>query len=279
MRYFVYDVFTDTPFGGNQLAIVPDAGALTTAQMQTIAREFNFSETSFVLPPEDPTHTARVRYFTPMRELPFAGHPTVGTAVMLADQGGPEDGEDMVLELGVGPLMCQAKDGAASFRTEHPLEVKAHPAAELVCNAIGCEIGNLRGEPVLASLGGDFVYVQIDNRDTLSKLCPNSDAMREGAALYPGNHDFAVYPYVIEGKEAHARMFAPLDGIPEDPATGSAAAPLAALMCREFGRDIALTIHQGVDMGRPSRIELTADPKGVTVAGKAVKVMEGNLFI
>ncbi len=276
MRYFVYDVFTDTPFGGNQLAIVPDAGDLSTEQMQAIAREFNFSETSFILPPEDPAHTARVRYFTPMRELPFAGHPTVGTAVMLADQGGDEN---MVLELGVGPLTCMAKDGAASFRTEHPLEVKAHPAAELVCNAIGCDIGNLRSEPVLASLGGDFVYVQIDNRTTLSKLCPNSDAMREGAALYPGNHDFAVYPYVLDGNKAHARMFAPLDGIPEDPATGSAAAPLAALMCRELDRNIDLTIHQGVDMGRASRIELTADPKGVTVAGKAVKVMEGELFL
>ena len=276
MRYFVYDVFTDTPFGGNQLAIVPEAGDLSEAQMQTIAREFNFSETSFVLPPEDPAHTARVRYFTPMRELPFAGHPTVGTAVMLSDLGGAND---MVLELGVGPLICQAKEGAASFRTEHPLEIKAHPAADLVCRAIGCEIGNLRSEPVLASLGGDFVYVQLDNRDTLSKLCPNMDAMREGAALYPGNHDFAVYPFVMDGKDAHARMFAPLDGIPEDPATGSAAAPLASLMCQSLGRDIALTVHQGTDMGRPSRIELLADAKGVTVAGQAVKVMEGTLLL
>ncbi|MDA5094294.1 PhzF family phenazine biosynthesis protein [Aliiroseovarius sp. KMU-50] len=276
MRYFVYDVFTDTPFGGNQLAIIPDAGDLTDAQMQTIAREFNFSETSFVLPPKDPGHTARVRYFTPARELPFAGHPTIGTAVMMADENGIED---MVLELGVGPLSCRAAEGCASFFTEHPLEVKGHPAAELVAHAMGCEIGNLRSVPVLASLGGDFVYAQLDNRETLSKLCPDIEAMREGAALYPGNHDFAVYPYVLEGNTVHARMFAPLDGIPEDPATGSAAAPLAALLCKTLGRRVEITVHQGDDMGRPSRIALTADQDRVTVTGKAVKVMEGTLFL
>lgn len=276
MRYFVYDVFTDTPFGGNQLAVLPDAGDLTEAQMQAIAREFNFSETSFVLPPQNPNHTARVRYFTPMRELPFAGHPTVGTAVMLADQG---HAGDMVLELGVGPLSCTAKDGSATFTTEHPLQIKAHPAAELVCDAIGCTIGNLRSAPVLASLGGDFVFVQLDNRDTLSRLCPNTEVMREGAALYPGNHDFAVYPFVVEGDVVHTRMFAPLDGIPEDPATGSAAAPLAALMAQSLDRALTITVHQGDDMGRPSRIQLTADVSGVSVGGQAVKVMEGRLLI
>lgn len=276
MRFFVYDVFADTPFGGNQLAIVPDAGDLSDAEMQAIAREFNFSETSFVMPPEDPEHTARVRYFTPTRELPFAGHPTVGTAVMMAEEHGHED---MVLELAIGPLTCRATGNSASFFTEHPLEIKAHPAADLVARAVGCDILNLRSVPVLASLGGDFVFVQLDSRETLSKLCPCIDAMREGAALYPGNHDFAVYPYVIDGSTVHARMFAPLDGIPEDPATGSAAAPLAALLGETLNRRVEITVHQGDDMGRPSRISLTAENGRVTVAGQAVKVMEGQLFL
>ncbi len=276
MRYFVYDVFTDTPFGGNQLAIIPDAGHLSDAQMQAIAREFNFSETSFILPPETPEHTARVRYFTPARELPFAGHPTVGTAVLLAKTLGQND---LTLELGIGPLPCKVAGNTASFTTDHPLEIKGHPPADLVARAIGCDILNLRGVPVIASLGGDFVFTQIDSRETLSKLRPNVEAMREGCALYPGNHDFAVYPYVLNGNTAHARMFAPLDGIPEDPATGSAAAPLAALLSETLGRRIALTIHQGEDMGRPARLDLIAENQRVTVTGQAVKTMEGTLFL
>ena len=276
MQYFVYDVFTDTPFGGNQLAVIPDATGLSDTDMLTIAREFNFSETSFVLPPDDPNHTARVRYFTPTRELPFAGHPTIGTAIMLSDLG---NDADMVLELGVGPLVAKAKDGAASFVTEHPLEIKGAPDMTLVARAIGCAPDDILSQPVLASLGGDFVFAQLKDRKTLSALSPNLDAMREGTAQFPGNHDFAVYPWVDEGDVIHARMFAPLDGIPEDPATGSAAAPLAALLCKWRGAPVDITIHQGDDMGRPSRIKLIAEPGRVTVAGRAVKVMEGRLTV
>lgn len=275
--YAVYDVFTDTAFGGNQLAVIPDAEGLTDAQMQTIAREFNFSETTFVLPPEDPAHTAQIRIFTPMRELPFAGHPTIGTAVMLADMG---YGPDMVLELGVGPLPAYAQAGQASFVTEVPLERKGNPEIDLVARAVGCAPKNIIAQPEIASLGGDFVYAQLDSRETLSALSPNTDAMREGTQLFPGNHDFAVYAWVEgAGGTIHARMFAPLDGIPEDPATGSAAAPLAAILCADRGEPQSLTIHQGYDMGRPSQIHLKAEPGRVTVAGSAVRTMSGKLIL
>jgi trans-2,3-dihydro-3-hydroxyanthranilate isomerase len=276
MRYYVYDVFTDTPFGGNQLAIVPDADGLSPSQMQQIAREFNFSETSFILTPQDPAHTAQVRYFTPMRELPFAGHPTIGTAIMLADLG---NDENMVLELGVGPLSCTAANGFSSFTTDHPLEIKGQPEVDLVARAIGCAPDQIIGQPQIASLGGDFVLVELNDRDTLSSLTPNIDAMREGTALFPGNHDFAVYPYVSHGDIVHARMFAPLDGIAEDPATGSAAAPLAAFLQKTADGPIKINIHQGDDMGRPSRISLRADKNSVTVSGNAIKIMQGEIFL
>lgn len=275
--YAVYDVFTDTPFGGNQLAVIPDGDGLSDAQMQTIAREFNFSETTFVLPPEDPAHTACIRIFTPMRELPFAGHPTIGTAVMLAEMG---YGPDMVLELGVGPLPAHAEAGQARFVTEVPLERKGTPTVELVARTIGCSPDQIVAQPEIASLGGDFVYVQLDNRDTLSSLSPNVDAMREGTQLFPGNHDFAVYAWVEDDdRTLHARMFAPLDGIPEDPATGSAAAPLAALLCADRGENQSLIIRQGYYMGRPSQIYLQAEPGKVTVAGSAIRTMSGKLIL
>lgn len=275
--YAVYDVFTDTPFGGNQLAVIPEAEGLTDAQMQVIAREFNFSETTFVLPPENPANTARIRIFTPNRELPFAGHPTIGTAVMLADMG---HGPDMVLELGVGPLVAHAEAGQASFVTEVPLERKGKPEVDLVARAIGCAPDQIVTQPEIASLGGDFVYAQLDSRATLSALSPNTDAMREGTIAFPGNHDFAVYAWIEDTDGTiHARMFAPLDGIPEDPATGSAAAPLAALLCEDRGAPQSLTIHQGYDMGRPSQIYLKAEPGGVTVSGTAVRTMSGKLIL
>lgn len=277
MRDFsVYDVFTDTAFGGNQLAVIPDAQGLSETQMQVIAREFNFSETTFVLPPADPAHTARIRIFTPMRELPFAGHPTIGTAVLLAEMG---HGPDMVLELGIGPLPAHAEAGQARFVTQAPLQRKGRPDPILVARAIGCTAQAIIGRPEIASLGGDFVYVQLNSRDTLSKLHPDTEAMREGARLYPGDHNFAVYPWVeTPDGTIHARMFAPLDGTREDPATGSAAAPLAALLCADRGAPQTLTIHQGDDMGRPSRIFLRAEPGRVTVSGAAVRVMSGKLI-
>lgn len=272
--YLVYDVFTGQRFGGNQLAVIPQAEALAEADLQRIAREFNFSETTFVFAPDDPAHTARVRIFTPTTELPFAGHPTIGTAVALADLGA---GPDMVLELGVGPLVAQAAQGRARFTTEVPLERIAAPDPTLVARALGMAADQMKSPPVMASLGVAFTFTELDSRATLAALQPDVAAFREGAALHPAGLDFAQFAWVETADgDIHARMFAPLDAMPEDPATGSAAATLAALLAEARGT-YSGTIHQGEDMGRPSAIGVEAVPGRVTVSGAAVKVMEGRL--
>jgi trans-2,3-dihydro-3-hydroxyanthranilate isomerase len=273
--YLVYDVFTPRRFGGNPLAIVADARDLTPGEMQAIAREFNFSETVFLLPPEDPAHAARLRIFTPTAEVPFAGHPTIGTAVMLADAGlGPE----MVLELAIGPIRARAEGGHASFTTEAPLKRLAAPETALVAEALGIPAGSITARPVMATLGLGFCFTPVATRAVLAACTPDLAAFRRGVEAHPEGLDFAQFVYVEEDDVIHARMFAPLSGVPEDPATGSAAATLAALLAEIRGEAVALTIHQGEDMGRPSVIEARAEPGGaVTVAGQAVRVMQGEL--
>ncbi|MGR3313149.1 PhzF family phenazine biosynthesis protein [Roseovarius indicus] len=276
-RYMVYDVFTDTRFGGNQLAVFPDATALPEADLQAIAAEFNFSEVTFVYPPENPAHTARVRIFTPTMEIPFAGHPVIGTAVALVDAG---HGPDMVLELAVGPLSCKVDTGTAAFTTAAPLETLARPEPALVARALGVQPSDIATEthpPTMASLGLPFTISELTSRAALSACQTDIAAFREGAKAHPGGLDFAQFAYVRDGETIHARMFAPLDNIPEDPATGSACATLAALLAETLGKDLSLTVHQGEDMGRPSRIGLQTQQGRVTVSGQAVQVMEGRL--
>ncbi len=277
--YLVYDVFTDTVFGGNPLAVIPDATALDAALLQKIAREFNFSETSFVYPPEDPAHAARVRIFTPTREVPFAGHPAIGTAIALADLGRPGD---MILELGVGPVPCHAGDGAARFRTTRPLERLHTPEAAVVADCLGLFRDDIRTDrvpPVVASVGLPFVFAELTGLEPLARAGPRREAFLAAAARYPLPFDFAVAAYVRDGGDIRMRMFAPLDDIPEDPATGSAAAALGALLASEDGTAVTLDIAQGLEMGRPSRIGIEAGPDGVTVAGSARRVMEGRLTL
>lgn len=274
--YLVYDVFTARRFGGNPLAIVPDARDLTETELREIAAEFNYSETVFLTPPETAGHTARMRIFTPKAELPFAGHPTIGTAVMLAEAGfGPE----MVLELGVGPIRATAGNGRASFTTETPLQRLAAPETALVADALGISPGSITARPVMASLGLGFTFTPVATRAVLAACAPDVSAFRRGAEAHPEGLDFAQFVYVEDDAVIHARMFAPLSGVTEDPATGSAAATLAALLAEIRGHDVRLTIHQGEDMGRPSLIEVTATSgSGVTVSGQAVQVMRGELL-
>lgn len=277
--YLVYDVFTATAFGGNQLAVFPDAQGLPEDRLQAITREFNFSEATFVYPPDDPAHTARVRIFTPTREVPFAGHPTIGTAIALHDLGA---GSDMVLELGVGPIPCHVGEAGASFTTPVPLEMIAHPAASLVAEALGLPAAAVRTDrhvPVQASLGLAFVLVELADRAALAAAHPVIEACRRGAALHPAGLDFAIFAYVRHGEAVEARMFAPLDNMPEDPATGSASATLGAYLAQLPGGPQRLGISQGVDMGRPSQIGVLVGAGGVTVTGQAVKTMAGRLFL
>lgn len=277
--YLVYDVFTDAPFGGNPLAVIPDAAGLAEELFQKIAREFNFSETVFVLPPRDPAHTARLRIFTPTQEVPFAGHPTIGAAVALNDAGGPRQ---MVLELGVGPIACSAAAGAARFVTTRALERLHAPEPGVVAECLGLAPGDIRSDahgPVMASVGLPFVLAELADLATLGRCAPVTAAFRAAAARYPSPFDFAVAAYVRDGAQVRMRMFAPLDDIPEDPATGSAAAALGAHLADLAGGPVTLDIHQGVEMGRPSRIRVEAGPSGVAVAGSARRIMEGRLLL
>ena len=279
--FVVYDVFTDTAFGGNPLAVITDASALGEEQLWQIAREFNFSETTFVYPPDDPANDARVRILTPTIEMPFAGHPTVGTAIALRDLGLVRD--NMVLELGVGPIPVAISNAEARFTTRVPLEQGAGPTVGDVARMISLDATAIRTDshaPVLAGVGVGFVLAELADADALSAALPSVDDFRRVGG--PDAKRLGLFIYTRDGTAIQARMFAPLGGIMEDPATGSAAAALAAYLGYLDGASACFHITQGVDMGRPSliRAEVTVEdgaPVEIAIAGKAVKVMEGRL--
>ncbi len=280
--YLVYDVFTKDAFGGNPLAVIPNAEGLAEDQLQKIAREFNFSETTFVFPRETEGTDARVRIFTPTRELAFAGHPTVGTAIALADMN--RAGELMVLELGVGPIHVAVSGGRARFTTRVPLETAPAPDVPQIAACLGLPEASIQTDAhpaEFAGLGTDFVLTELVDRAALDAATPQLDGFR-AAATDPGR--LALFLYVRDGQRIEARMFAPLGGILEDPATGSASAALAAYLGRLDGRSQKFEISQGVKMGRPSQIsaEVTVEdgqPVEVAIAGYAVRVMEGRLTV
>ncbi|MEM9971907.1 MAG: PhzF family phenazine biosynthesis protein [Pseudomonadota bacterium] len=279
--FVVYDVFTDAPFGGNPLAVIPDARRLAEGDLMRITREFNFSETTFVYPSE--SCDARVRIFTPGSELAFAGHPTVGTAVALAALGRAPS--EMVLELGVGPIPVTVNGTHARFETRVPLEVGEAPGVAEVAACLGLPedaIKTANHAPVSAGLGTDFVLVEIADRAALLAAAPSLDDFRRVEDR--GAMRLGIFLYVRAGDAIDARMFAPLGGIMEDPATGSASAALAAYLGRLDGTSQTFSIRQGVDMGRPSAI--TAEvvvaggtPEMVAISGNAVRVMEGRLTL
>lgn len=281
IEYFVYDVFTDTPFGGNQLAVFPDAQGLPEDKLQSIAAEFNFSEVTFVYPPTDPSHTARVRIFTPTSEVDFAGHPIIGTLIALSDIG---HSSPMVLELGIGPLKGLVTEKGAAFTTSQDLDLLSYPNPALVAETLGLSQTLLKTDthaPVQASMGLPFTFVELKTRDALASCDTNINAIRRANALYPSGLDFAVFAYVRDGGDIHSRMFAPMDNIPEDPATGSASATLAALLTKILESPQVLSFVQGEDMGRPSYIgaQSALDPLAVEISGQAVRTMVGKFII
>lgn len=296
LNYATYDVFTDTRFAGNPLAVVFDADALTDAQMQTIAREFNLSETIFVRSAEYAQHAASVRIFTPTKELPFAGHPTIGCAIALAESRHAKAGASdllLVLEERVGPVRCGVKlnpKGAtfAEFTAPKLSErAGADPTAEACAKALGLEVPDIgfgKHMPSLFSAGVPFAMIPVADIATLARAKLTGD--ETSAAL--GATEVFVYTRA-DRKADHsfrARMFAPEIGIVEDPATGGAAAAFAGVLARF--EDLpdgwhTLPILQGVEMNRPSLIGLeveiaNAKLTGARIAGKAVKVSEGVLF-
>ena len=295
--YAVYDVFTSEPLAGNQLAVVFDCEGLDTARMQAIAREFNLSETVFILPPDKSEHAARVRIFLPVRELPFAGHPTVGAAVALAEKRLGKGRHAFVLEERVGDISCRAELGEGPGRAEFdlprlPLPVELDLDWKEAAAALGidiAEIGFDRHQVSVWTAGVPYVAVPVKSIRAVRQAAVNADKWLNLIKL-PGGIPAAPYIYCrggdFPGSHFHTRMFAPWDGIAEDPATGSAAAAFAgALMAFEgLGQGASMfRLEQGVEMGRASFIDLTLTCASgalslVSIGGNAVKVAEGRLF-
>jgi trans-2,3-dihydro-3-hydroxyanthranilate isomerase len=289
-RYVTTDVFTDRRFGGNPLAVVLDAEGLSASEMQAIATEFNYSETTFVLPPRDPTHTAQVRIFTPRTEVPFAGHPNVGTAFVLARdrlERGERLPESFRFEEGAGLVPVRLlRDGDAVVGAELTAPVALSRGAELTAaQAAAClslPIEDLRLEahpPIVVSVGLPFVMVELTSRDALRRARPDHAAHER---LLPPIGAEGVYAYTGDadaGCDLQARMFAPLDGVVEDPATGSATAAAVALLAQLRGGDVSLRFGQGFDMGRPSLLDARVAEGAVHVGGRCVPVMAGSFDV
>lgn len=299
-RYLVYDVFASTGLSGNPLAIVLDAEGLTDAQMQRIAGEFNLSETVFVLPPENPVHTARVRIFTPRQELPFAGHPTVGTAIALSQEAGKAGGHTslVVLEENVGSVRCAVSTANGTCFAEFdlprlPQRFAFDAPSEVVAAALGLshhEIGFENHTISAWSAGVPYVCIPVANLEAAGKARLDAGLWEE---IAPGEGAVVGDPYIYCRETVnhdcafHARMFAPAAGIPEDPATGSAVAAFAgAILTHDEPMDgeHRYWIEQGIEMGRPSRIrlEIEVESMAITAArigGAAVKVAEGTLLL
>jgi trans-2,3-dihydro-3-hydroxyanthranilate isomerase len=259
--YLIVDVFSETPFGGNQLAVLTDARGLTTEAMQAITREFNFAESTFILPPDDPAHVAKVRIFTPARELPFAGHPTVGTACALV-MSGAQGPSEFVLEEGVGPVaVTTTKDGerySARLRLdrgpERPESVPTMADLAAVLSLPSEEVRDVFG----AGIGVNFTFVQLASRDAVDRATLDHAAWKRILADSWASQVHLFAGELEDGGEIYARMFAPAFGIAEDPATGAAAAAIAGAAALKRSSSLSFDIRQGVKMGRPSLIRASA---------------------
>ncbi len=298
LPFFTVDVFTTRRFAGNQLAIVEVADGLSTAQMQTLAREFNLSETIFVQTPADPANTAKVRIFFPTDEIPFAGHPTIGCAIHLAQKALPGEADfetTITLEevAGLVPVKVVRKSGTIRAQLTAPIVpfagVGNAPGVAMAAQALGLEpaqIGMPGHQAGLWQGGPTFLFIPLASRSALSAARPCEPGWSTMSAA-TGTDNVFLYTRDPDGvaHALHTRMFAPAGGIPEDPATGSASALLAAqlLASGEMAEGLnSFALHQGYDMGRPSNIGLEADVAGgklaaVRISGSSVKVSEGWL--
>lgn len=298
LEFFTLDVFTDRKFGGNPLAVVLEADPLSTEQMQTIAREFNLSETIFVMKPEDPANTAKVRIFFPTAEIPFAGHPTVGCAILLAERKnkpGCNFETEIRLEEVAGLVPVKVSRIGERSRAMFTAPVIPHaikgeiPNPALAARALSIDEGAIgfdRHRIGLWKGGPAYLYVPLNSRKILA-ACRVSEPAWSQMIEAAGVDSVFVYARGCDGENAHfrARMFAPTAGIPEDPATGSATAILAAqlLASGELAEGTTrLRLEQGYEMGRPADLMLEVDVanqaiKAVRVAGGAVRVMQGKL--
>ena len=296
--FVTVDVFTDRKFGGNPLAVVPDAAALSGAQMQAIATEFNLAETTFVLPPQNPSHTAEVRIFTPRAELPFAGHPNIGTAFALAKESEREGravSDPMIFEEKAGLVrLSLMKEGASvvgarlappqSLACGADIEADAIAAA---CSLAASDIETANHSPCIASCGIPFAFAELKTRPTLAAAQPRAELFTKELQV---DRVTGILLYVKErsgGFDLQVRMFAPLYGIPEDAASGSANVALAGLLASlrpEGDLKLHLRIGQGIDMGRPSLLEAGAEKRNgkitaLSIGGRCVPMMRGTLAV
>lgn len=279
LRYNLVDVFTDTALEGNPLAVFTNGAGLAPSLMQSIAREMNLSETVFLLPPQQGGH-ARLRIFTPRAELPFAGHPVLGSAWVL---GPPMQLELLRLETGAGIIEVRMeREGyklSSAFMTQPLPQFSPFEESALVIEALGVPRDVTRGAVTLAVNGPRHLLCEVESPDVLAALLPDMNAL---ARIFDGG----VLVFAVEADEiAHARYFAPGAGIPEDPATGSAAGPLGAYLVKS-GRlesGVLLSVHQGHTMGRPSLLLVRSDLEDgsisqVVVGGSARVVGRGELM-
>lgn len=290
-QYLTVDVFTDTRFGGNPLAVFPSAVGLDTKTMQALAAEMNYSETTFVLAPENPANTAKVRIFNRSHEMPFAGHPNVGTAYVVAHLGlarGPllrfEE------QAGIVEVRLSMEDGhclGAEIDAPQPLSLHERFAATEIAPCLSLDPASIRSEahpPIRASVGVDFVLVEVEAA-ALARAKPDLTSYRRVAASRPElNGRLSLFLYTTDGPDVRARMFAPLAGTWEDPATGSANAALAALRLSISGAStLAYSCIQGVELGRPSRLALrawrAADGVRAGVGGRCVAMFRGAVTL
>lgn len=282
------DVFTTERFGGNPLAVFTDAQGISDAEMQSLAFEFNLSETTFVLPPGDPANSARVRIFNRTAEMPFAGHPMIGTAYVLARNGHPH-GDQLRFELPAGLAVIDIERGngeviGAKVAAPQPVSFGRTFTGEEIARCLGISVDEIitsTHAPIVVSAGFPMTCVEL-HPDALARCVPD---IRAHAAIRDGDpslkNRFALYVYARDGENVRARMFAPLGGTWEDPATGGAAVSLAGLLLHHRGGDkLAFDIRQGVEMGRPSLLSVTARREGgaihATVAGRCAPMFRGK---
>jgi len=292
--YYMVDVFTDKPFGGNQLAVFPHAEIIDESLLQRIAREFNFSETSFVFPPKNPEHDCRLRIFTPAVEVPTAGHPTIGTAYILLSEGilSPRQQGRAVFEEKVGEIRISYTLSNGLIRNigmTQPLPVfgPVHNNLETVASILSLPVEEIDDRyPVqTVSCGNNFLFIPMKRLSCLADIRFRNDLLEKHKGELDSTEFYVFSTHTLHpGSTTHGRMFAPMFGIAEDPATGSGSGPLGCYLVHHGisdGKDIVC--EQGYEMGRPSLIYVNIERAGkeiksVHVSGNAVKISRGLFY-
>jgi trans-2,3-dihydro-3-hydroxyanthranilate isomerase len=299
LDFVTIDVFTNRQFGGNPLAVITNAQGLSTERMQAIAAEFNLAETTFVLPPRDPVHTAEVRIFTPKAEMPFAGHPNIGTAYVLArageSYGRAISGDRLIFEEKAGLVFMDLikEDGivvATRLAAPQPLSIGEEVSVEIVAAACSLEPANIKVDvhhPCMASCGAGLLFAELTSRAALAAAVPRPEIF---ARELPRERTVGIHLYVQAKQgsiDIQTRMFAPRHGIPEDPATGAANVALIGLLAHhrpEPDLTLSRTIGQGYEMGRPSILQASAEKKAgrvvaTHIGGRCMSMLRGTIDI